>query len=349
MKKKNKITMKDIAKKAGVSQATVSRVINNHPSVRPEVRRRVMELIQKLDYQINEIARSLVRNKAYLIGVIIPNISNPYFSEIMQSIEKTAKQYGYNILFSDSEGDVYKETKSIEVFLSRGVDGLLIVPINPDTSSLLKLKKKNIPTVILTRNSKHFDSVAVDHIKGGMIIADHLIDLGHTKVAFVGNKEDDKLKGFKQRVLERGLEFNEEHIIKIESGYMNYYEIFSQLQKQLSRSLKFTGFFACNDLTAFCLIQILQEYGFRIGKDIAMVGFDNTFIASITKPTLTSVSQPIKEIGRIGTELLLKRINGNYENYPINIKLEPALVVRESSGMINLEKLLNREIKRKNI
>jgi len=340
MRRRKKVTMKDVAKKAGVSQATVSRVINNHPSVSPERRRIVMEWILKLDYQPNAIAQSLVKNRSYLIGIIIPDISNPYFSEIIQSVEDTAEHYGYRILLSNTGGNILKEMSSIEIFLRQGVDGILISPIDIKAPHLIKLKKKNLPVVFVSQISPYFDSIAVDHARGGAIVADHFVDLGHTNVAFIGHEKDSKLEGFKRRLLERGLEFNENNLIRIEGGFKSYYETFYQLKKLLSKNLKFTAIFACNDVTAFAVMEILEEYGLRVGKDIALVGFDNTFITLLTKPSLTSVSQPTKEIGRGALEILLKRITGNLKGDPISITLEPKLIVRESSGGIDWDKLL---------
>lgn len=336
------VTMKQIAEKAKVSQATVSRVINGHPSVSPELRRRVIEWVDKFGYQPNKVAQSLAKNESHLLGVVVPTVSNPYFSETILSIDETASYYGYNILLCNTKGSIQKEKEIIKILQSRKVDGILLAPTDVKAPHLNPLKDGDFPVVIITRNISDFDSVSVDHGRGVEIAVDHLVDLGHTNILFVGDKEDEKFEAFKKRILGRGLKFDPDSLIEIKEWLeLNSHRAYEQTKKYLFKNeLKATAIFVHNDLTAFGVMQALEEQEIKIGKDMALVSFDNTFLASITKPGLTSVSQPTKEIGRIAVEIILNRINKNLEGEPVSISLEPRLVVRESSLGIDLKTLI---------
>lgn len=337
-------TMDEIAKKAGVSQATVSRVINGNTSVNPALREKVMYWVRKLDYQPNATARSLVNNKSYLLGLIIPDISNPYFSEVVQSIEEEAENNGYNIILCNSNGSSTKEKKHIKTLLSRQVDGFLIVPTNQKDTYLHKLKRDQIPVVVFTQQMDKYDSVAVDHKYGGSLAAKHLIDLGHTKLGFIGSKGEEKFRGYLSIIKKHGLSFKEEYFIE-SSGWLqlsthdSYNKVCNYL-KNKKRSLQATAFFANNDLAAFGAIQAFEEFGFSVPEKIAIVGFDNTSLAAICRPALTSIAQPTGSIGSLAVELLLKRINGQAEKDIAKILLEPRLVIRESTTGIDLSNFL---------
>ena len=328
------VTIREVAEKAGVSPSTVSRVLNGHPSVRPERRRLVMEWVERLGYQPNSIARGLATNRSHLIGVIIREISNPFFAEIIQAIEESATQNGYNILLCNTSGNLQREKNAINILLSRQVEGLLLVPAFEKEPHLECLFNRKVNVVCITLPSEKFDWVAIDHRKGGRIVARHLISLGHTELAFVGNDEDEKFKGFREEIERAGLSFNRENLIKTR-GYRELisHEAYNRTREYLVKHRKpgFTAIFACNDLTAFGVMQAMEEAGIKIGKDVALAGFDNTFLSRAIKPQLTSVAQPTAEIGKIGTELLLKRIRGIRDDYPTAICLQPRLVAREST------------------
>jgi len=327
-------TIKDIAKKAGVSSATVSRVLNGHPCVRPEVRRTVMEWVEKLGYQPNFVARGLATKKSHLIGVIIREISNPFFAEVVQAIEEAATQNGYSIVLCNTNGNLQREKESVAILLSRQVEGLLLVPAFEEETYLRSLRNKRTNVVIITLPSKWFDWVAVDHREGGRIVAKHLIGLGHTEFAFVGKEEDEKFKGFCEELEKAGLRIPQENLLKTKGcGELTSHEAYHRLREYMTKYGKprFSAIFAYNDLAAFGVMQALEEVGVKVGKDVALVGFDNTFLANLVRPSLTSVAQPTAEIGRIGMELLLKRIRGVCDDRPTGISLQPRLVVREST------------------
>ena len=187
-------TMEEVAKKAGVSQATVSRVINGNPSVSFETRQNVMRWVRKLNYQPNLTAQTLVSKQSYLLGMILPDISNPYFSEVLKIVEQEASLNGYNIIFCNSGDNIQKERHSINILRGRQVDGLLIVPVDSNASHLKTLRHTNIPVVAITRDVDQFDSVSISHRHGGALVANHLLEIGHTSIGFIGSREEEKFQ-----------------------------------------------------------------------------------------------------------------------------------------------------------
>ncbi|MGM0414937.1 MAG: LacI family DNA-binding transcriptional regulator [Bacillota bacterium] len=331
-------TMEEIAEKAGVSQATVSRVINGHSGVSERKRKLVLEWARKLDYQPNRTAQSLKNNKSNLIGLIVSDISNPYFAEIVHAVEKEAANNGYNIILCNTESNLQKERESINTLRSRQVEGILIVPSDKLAPHLKTIKKLDIPFVVITQFSDLFASVAVDHAKGGEMIVRHLADLGHTKIGYIGplkyaGYSEDKFEGYKNGLKKSNLEFNLEYVIETEGGApeLSSQDVFkkvNQFLKQKDRSLA-TAYFAYNDLAAFEAIKAFEDHNLKIPEDIAIAGFDNTSLAQINRPGLTTISQPIKTIGHVGLDMLFDKIKENKEDE--KIILEPQLIVREST------------------
>ncbi|URZ02264.1 LacI family DNA-binding transcriptional regulator [Clostridium felsineum] len=321
------VTMKDIAKKSGVSQATVSRVISGNVSVNPEIKRKVMEWVRKLDYKPNIIAQSLVKNKSLLIGVIITDISNPFFSDIIKSVESEAAKYGYSIILCNTDWNLDKEKKYISIMKSYNVDGILIVPSNAKDTYFKSLKNINIPIVVITQNIDGFNCVSISHYLSAKDVAKHLISMGYSKFVFVGSEEDEKCRGFKDEIESSGF--------KVENDFFAVSDkaVNTDLKELLESDLKNEdiGIFAYNDIEALVVLHLLKEMKVEIPEKIALVGFDNTFISKEVSPTLSSVAQPIEEIGRQSVEILIDNICGKKDVQEKHIIIEPRLVVRQSS------------------
>lgn len=320
------VTMKDIAKKAGVSQATVSRVISGNSSVNPEIKRAVMEWVRKLDYKPNLMAQSLVGNKSLLIGVIITDISNPFFSDIIKSVESEAAKYGYSIILCNTDDNLEKEKKYISILKSYNVDGILIVPSNSGANVSKNLRNINIPTVVITQDIKGFSCISISHYKGGKEVAKHLINMGYSRFIFVG-EEDEKYRGFKEEIESFGFDIDKDLFL------INYKLVNKKLPKFLKSIIEDSdiGIFACNDIEALIVLDILKEMRVVIPEKAAIVGFDNTFISKEVSPSLSSVAQPIEEIGRQSIETLVDIMCHKEEFQERHVIIEPRLVVRESS------------------
>lgn len=329
-------TMNEIAKKAGVSQATVSRVINGSPSVSPETKALVMEWVRKLDFQPNQAAKALVSNRSHLIGLVLPDVLNPYFTDIIYHVEKIAAYNGFNILFSNSDGDVNRELEIMKGLRSRQVEGLLIG--FTDGKSLIKeeLRESPLKTVVITQDHAGFDCVAVSHVTGGQIAAGHLIESGCDRFIFQGNVEDGKYKGFIKGLKEHGVD--DSLIEIIDMGHIWYHTS----QKAYNNGLKYleqntpkgkTGVFAYNDFCALGFMNAARDLNRKIPEDYSIVGFDDTYICQAIRPMLTSISQPKEEIGRIAINLLLDKIDNKLstERKAESVLLAPSLVRREST------------------
>ncbi|WP_315675390.1 LacI family DNA-binding transcriptional regulator [Clostridium sp. 19966] len=322
--------MKDVAKAAGVSQATVSRVISGNTSVDPEIKAKVMKWIRKLDYQPNIIAQSLVGNKTLLIGVIITDISNPFFSDIIKSVEREAANYGYSIMLFNTDGDIEKEKKYINILKSYKVEGILIVPSDAKNKYFKTLQKSSIPIVIITQDIKNFNCVSISHYMGGKKVAKHLVDMGYSKFVFVGYQDDEKELGFKEELENSGFDLNNKYMF-IDKGKNNHVAV--ALKEFIINNLddEGIGIFTHNDIEALMVLHLLKELKIKIPEKAALVGFDNTYITKEVSPSISSVAQLVEEIGRKAVEILIDKINEREKAEEKHIILEPRLVVRESS------------------
>jgi len=329
-------TMKEISKLVGVSQATVSRVLSGSSSVSPMTRQKVMEVVQKLDYRPSYSAQVLVKKQSFLIGLILPDIANPFLGEIVRQVDREASRNGYSLILSNSDGDQIKERTQLQILRARQVDGMLVVPASSESTILTTLRHSDIPSVIITQTHDAFDSVYISHEAGGRLVAQHLLSLGHTRVLLVGDNEEEneKFKGFRELFIEKGIELPAEHFLNIGTWEHNV------TQRTYTAALAYfqhhgndhvSAVFAVNDLAAFGVMHALKELKITIPQQVALVGFDDTFLAQGTNPTLTSIAQPVEEIGRVAIELLIDRLIRGIEGEPRHVRLEPLLVTRGST------------------
>ena len=328
-------TTYEIAEKAGVSQATVSRVLNGSASVSLETKQKVMEWARKLEYNPNRIARSLSQKRSNLLGLIIPDVDNPYFTTVLKAVEQAADLNGYNILLCDSRGNLQKEKQCINTLRSHQVDGILLVPVSKEDSHRNIPKQCEIPVVAITQDVASLTSVYTSHSRGGALVANHFLELGHTNIAFIGMRDDEKCQGLREALLMRGFLLHDENMITLTRAWdpLGSHEVHTKLTAYLERKGKIavTALFANSDVVAFVAVRILQEHGYAVPDDIAVAGFDNTFLAREACPQLTSVSQPVTEMARFAVEHLLERIAGRQTEQSLKIVLEPTLVIRDST------------------
>ncbi len=330
------MTMKEIADLAGVSQATVSRVLSGSSAVSPRTRQAVMEIVLKHDYQPNYAAQNLVRNQSFLIGLILPDISNPFFGEIVRQVEREASRNGYSIIICNSDGDINRERSQLQTLKARQVDGVLVVPSAPDSPILTTLHNSGIHTVVVTQPHAAFDSVYVSHTAGGRSVAQHLLGLGHTKVLLVGDSEteNEKIIGFRQVFAEKGIALQRESFLNIGAWTHDMTKQAYQAALEYFRTHErgyVTAAFAVNDMAAFGIQHALRDLGYAIPGEVALIGFDDTFLAQGVSPALSSVAQPVEEIGRRAIEMLLERLVREYRGAVRSVQLNPLLIAREST------------------
>ncbi|OPJ56502.1 LacI family DNA-binding transcriptional regulator [Alkalithermobacter paradoxus] len=309
------VTIKDVAKKSGVSISTVSRVINNSKPVSNEIRQRVMSVIKETGYVPNPVARSLVTKKSQLIGVIVPDISNFFIGELLNGIEEVGKIYEYDILLCNSYGEMEEELKYINLLKSKQVAGIVFVTWKMSDEHVKAIEEGNLPAVYISKNAHNFDvySVSIENERAAYEMTKYLIQKGHTNIGFIRSSIEDDLvdsqrfRGYKNALTDSGLEINQ-RIIKegdttSESGYYLMNEILES--NDMPHAM-----FATNDEVAIGAINCILDKGYKVPDDISVVGFNDIKLASLYRPSLTTIKQPIYDMGAVSIRMIVKMIDG---------------------------------------
>lgn len=324
-----KMTMKEIAKKAKVSQPTVSRVLNGHKGVSEEIVNTVMKVVEEVGYVPNKAAQTLKRSSTNIIGISTREIDNPYFVDIIDSLELEARKSGYNILFHNSKYNPVTEWENIQNFVSRQVDGIIIVPSSD--FNLERISKLDIPTVVITNNKKMLDSVGINHLQAGKLAGESFIHSGHKTFGYIGSiRDDEKFYGLESVLQENGFTFDPNNFLLVESSNDSFM-IRRYIEKYLDESekLEFTCLFAENDIMALEFMKAVEKRQIRVPEDVSIIGFDDTYLAKIME--ISSIHQPIGEMVKTSFEILLNRINQEVPSSLVNIMMEPSLIERKSS------------------
>jgi len=337
-------TLKDIAKRSGVSVGTASAVINNKSWVSDEVRQRVLKAIEEMDYHPNHMARSLKIKKTNTIGLIVSDITNPFFPEIVRSIEGIARNSGYSIILCDANEDLEAGLEGFNLLLNKQVDGIILLGgIVPKSNLLAFLKKRDFPLVVVERDYGHprLNTILVDAVRGAFKATSHLLDLGYWPVGFISgplslDHETDYLhgsvgrfKGYQLALKERGIPFDQKLVKEGDFRFEGGYRAMNQFleQKQPPRAV-----FVSNDLMAIGAMEAIKQKGLRIPEDIAVVGYDDIPEASYTSPSLTTIALPKKKLGSLAVEILLNNLLSKGKNEYQKVVLPTKLVVRNSCG-----------------
>jgi LacI family transcriptional regulator len=327
-----KVTMLDIAKKAGVSKATVSMVLNKRDeNISSDTRDKILQITNDMNYIPNSLARSLSTKKTETIGIILPDITNPFFSEIARAIEDVANNLGYNVIFCDSDNEINKENKYVKLLVSKLVDGVIFIAGGESIHNLEILINNNVPFVLVDRYVEGFENFYGVYCLNKLGITeavDYLVNKGKKTIAFVRGPHSvgiskQRLEGYIEAMKKYGL-FNEKLIFENEFTIDGGIET---TKKILNLKEKVDSIIYSNDIMAFGGIKVLLKKGYNIPKDISIIGYDNIEISQFTEPELTTVSQPIYEMGKRSCELLINIVNG----IPVDEKqiyFKPSLVVR---------------------
>jgi LacI family transcriptional regulator len=331
-------TIYDIAKKANVSPMTVSRVINHSKLVSEPTRRKVQQTIKSLNYIPNKTARSLVLKESKLLSLIITDITNPFFNNIARGAEDKALQMGYQLLLSNSDESIEKESNYIKLLISTGVDGVLICPTGDGSGKNLKtLTKYNVPFVLLDREVKGIecDLVLVDNHEAIRKLINHLIEQGHEKIALINgpthiSNAREREKAYREVLTLNSLPIDEALIFATHYIQDSTSEIISSLLS-LSSKKRPTAIVATNNFVGVNTIKALRKHRMNVPRDIAVVCFDDPEPISDFNPFLTVASQPAYSFGSMGTQLLIERIEETAPKQYRKIVLSPELLIRESS------------------
>lgn len=328
-------TIHDVAREAGVSISTVSRVIQGASNVLPETRERVEQVIRQLNYHPNRLAQQFRVQQTRCILVIVPSIGNTFYAEILSGIESVANKQGYTILLVDSHADANIEERCYDMLAQKLVDGIITFSTGIQKDKLKQLAKQ-YPIVIACRYfaDNEIANVTIDNIKAIKAMTSYMLNLGHKRVAYLAGPQDillyqDRCKGFEEAIKERGYQVTPEQIIHCDASIPGGYEAISALMN--NARLNFSSIVSSGDTMAIGAIRALNDHGIRVPEDVAVAGFDDIELSSLFNPTLTTVRQPKQLIGARSMEKLLDLIAGkelinrrdivNYE-----------LVIRESSG-----------------
>lgn len=340
------ITMKDIAKIAGVSTNTVSRALNNKPEIDKETKRRIIEIANKLNYTPNSIAASLASNKTRTIGLVIPDISDPFFAQQTRGVEDTVRAKGFSVIIINTDENPEAELKAVNTFRGIRVAGIILTSVFPDTQHLKLLQDQKIPFVLLNRWSPAIetDYVINDNVAGAYAATKHLIKKGHTRIAFITGipkitSVQERLKGYRQAFQEANLPILEELIVHSESLDPQAGKVYAR--QLLSLQPRPTAILAYCDQLALGVYTAVKESKLSIPEDIALVGYDDIPFSAFFEVPLTTVAQPAYQMGSTASDILIERINAAREekeeievaNAPKKqIVFKPQLVVRRSCG-----------------
>lgn len=331
-------TIKDVAREAGVSIATVSRVVNNGPKVSEKTKNKVLSIMAKLGYRPNENARALVTQKSTTLGVVIPDLTDPFFASLANGVEKIARQNNMQLLLSTGMVSEESERQAINLLLERRCESIVIHSKKLPDDELIELANKVPGFVLIDRFIEQIAEKCVwlDNEEGGKIAARHLMSLGHTKFACISShyEIDDpalRFKGFQQEVAASGSSLLAHHIVQ-ETPTLQGGEIATQ--KLLSSDSTFDAIFVYNDAMAIGAICTLEDNGFKVPNDISVIGFDDVLLSRYSRPKLTTLHYPIEEMAEFAAQLALKKItNFSAEQLKKGFKYIPRLVKRESTAL----------------
>jgi LacI family transcriptional regulator len=328
-------TIYEVSKLAGVSLATVSRVINNSGKVRPETRQRVESAMLELGYQPNSIAQSLASNRSNSVGILVPELHGPFFGNMLSSIEDELRGYGKHVIITAGHSDDQKEKESIGFLASRQCDALILHVYAVDNGFLTELRDGGIRIVLIGRDIPEMaeSCICIDDEQGEYLATRHLIELGHTDVAYIAGplwKSDGqaRMAGFRRALAEFGVPFDEQRIAEGTYEEVSGRQAMSQL---LEREIHFTGLVCANDEMAAGAIAVAREQGVALPDDLSVIGFDNVFFTSYMHPALSTINYPIEEMGRMAARCVLRDFYG-VENLDIRNRFEPELVSRASTA-----------------
>jgi LacI family transcriptional regulator len=331
---KQRITMADVAREAGVSLMTVSRAINGKDGISEATRQRILELIDRMGYRPSEIARSLVTDRTGTVGLVVIDNSNPFFSEIARGVEQEAYANGYNVFLCNTEEDMQRERAVLRSLEEKRVDGVIVCSSRLDADLLHTALEPHSAVVLINRrlDDSRFGVVVMNDEYGGRLVAEHLLSRGHRAIGFLAGPERAysgqlRGKGFHDALRTAGIPPNpnwEHHCLPmVESGRKEACYL-------LNRYPEITALFCYNDLSAVGALQACADLGRRVPEDIAIVGFDDIPLASLVTPALTTCHIPKYDLGSQAMQLLLEHINGCDDSCD-DIVIEPRLVIRASA------------------
>lgn len=328
------VTIKDIAREVGVSPSTVSRALSDSPLISEKTRQNVKEVAQRLGYERNELARGLVKGSSGAVGLVVADITNPFFSDIAQGVGEVAHRFGYGVMLCDTAGEANRESDYIRLLRRKRVDGLILTSATINDPYLEDLAKTRTPFILVSRLSRSVDApyVVVDDRMGARLAVEHLVNFGHRHIGFIGGPADvqssrDRMVAYREVLQEHRLAEKEKWMVFSDFTQAAGRKAGRQMLSLLERP---SAIFAANDMIALGVIEVAEEMGFLIPDDLSLVGYNDISYASLPRIQLTTIAQPTFEMGKIATEWLLSVLSKE-EILPLHRILEPHLVARSTT------------------
>ena len=334
------LTLKDVAKVAGVSYATVSRALSGSPEIGEKTRQRILKLCDEMGYTPNSVARSMVMKHTNIIGLILASIDNPFMSELTVHLEIYARELGYNLMVCNSSYNQKLKRDVFRLLLSRKVDGIIILPISHSSDESLQSLTSQVPTVFVSENMQDLPEnyISIDNTRGMKIATDYLYSLGHRKIVYLGARKNSvthalRVEGYTSTCKKHGIE-----PIIIESNYprSSHEAGYLLAREYFSKSHDETAILCASDSLAIGVMHAAYEKGIRIPEDLSLMGFDNISFASLPPINLTTINQPKQELATSAMDLLIQHINGTESGYSSKL-VSPSLVIRGSCLARNKE------------
>jgi LacI family transcriptional regulator len=331
------ITIYDIAEALNLSPATISRGLKEHPAIRKDTRKKILEKAKEMGYRQNFFASNLRRNRTNTIGVIVPRLNSYFMSTVIAGMEKIANQAGYNLIISQSMESLAKEVVNVKTLYNSRVDGLLVslAYATDDICHFEELLDKGVPLIFFDRVFEHpqCTSIVIDNYKAGYEVTQHLISQGCKRIAHITaslkrNVYADRLRGYKQALNDNGIEYNEELVFVNNLSDQAGVDVTRSLLKM---DLRPDAIFTSNDACAVSCIRELKMAGLKIPNDIAIAGFNNDPLSKVIEPNLTTINYPGHEMGEVAASTLIGRLDLKHGTSLNTIILRHELVIREST------------------
>jgi LacI family transcriptional regulator len=329
------VTIKDIAREVGVSPSTVSRALSDSPLISEKTKQRIKDIAYRLGYERNELARGLVKGSSGAVGLVVPDITNPFFGDIVRGVGEIAHHSGYGVILCNTAEKTDRELSYIQLLRRKRVDGFILASVTVEDPYLQELSQSKTPFILVSRLSRSVDApyVTVDDQAGARLAVEHLIGLGHERIGFIGGpgsvqSSRDRMATYREVLREHGLAVQDDWVC---------YADFTQAagreagRRMLSLAIPPTAIFAANDVTALGVLEAAEGLDLRIPEDLSLVGYDDIAYASLPRIQLTTVAQPAFEMGQIAIKWLLSVI-GKEIVYPLYRVLEPHLIVRSTTA-----------------
>lgn len=333
------VTIKNIASLAGVSPATVSKALNGHDDISLSTKKRIIEISEKLGYTPNDIARSLVKKSSNILGLLIPDIASPVYTESFKGMDFEAKKLGYNLFLCDTNRNITTEKAYVEALMEKRVNGIIIAPVSGSIEHIIKLTRQRVPLVFLGGkvNDTMDNYVTNDNTYGAKIATEYLLSLGHEKIYMLVDSDNtktkqDRIKAYSDCMVRSGFE----PVVKLNhsdsyDGRKIGYNLFKAIF--LSNDMP-TAIFASNDMVALGIMEAAIECGIKIPEDLSIIGYDDIMFVSLPNIMLTTIAQPKYQIGSLAVKLLSQIIEEKELGVAHKIVIKPELVIRNTCKAI---------------